>query len=1037
MVGNNNTNATAPNAYLVDLRSPAIAYPLWTSVLVSGLAADDENGILYITTTTIGGETRLHRWFYSDLDTGPMPLLTEPELIGPIRLKSSPLTNLTELHGLAWDEANKILYTVRSNANTGSPEGIYRIELQTGQPLAVPAFEFAAFADREMAGLDYDLATQMLYGVEDDSTPGPIGLWRINPATWAFTHVAAYPAFNLMNSEVDGLAILDGRAYFIVDRAAPAEVGNLNLTTLLSTTPFASPLTVTPSSVPMAGGAGAPSLLPVTAGQGPDLQLRLFDSPDPLLAPGAPYSYTLQVVNRGVDPATGVEVAFTLPPEATFLMSDPPVVPVMGVLTFNFASIPGGTFQTVTIDVQSNVPGVYSATASVTSIEADASPGNNFTRENTAVRAPTADLSVAVQAPVPCTVLADEIATFDVLISNAGPDTADGVSIVVTIPMGMTLFQSFPAGTLLGDQLTIPIPPIDADSTGFALIDLIPASDGFYTVSVSVSSTTLDPVAMNDVADASLQVPDFDSPATATAMAVFSSVPTHPSSLLPGEPIIRFLGTEVENFPVIATSSNGRYFSFVQNNNSGTATDSTLLRGTAAWPVDQPDLLEIVLREGDALPDSSPALIVGNFLGRTSINNSGRLVFSTTYTSSPSLPANGNEGMAQIDLFGNGLEVVREGQLAAAGLSNFNGLPSSAQIRDDGSISFYSAMVASAPVTSANSNAFFSIDAPAGPRTVLARYGITSLSVPAALGGPVTTVLNSLFNVNNNQFGLLRDYHGNTLFANDLNTPTPPVTSNGFLIRNLTAVVREGFVIPGSGFTSAVGESGNTLSNFIHGYALSPNGDWYAFGRNLDGQDWVLRNGEVVARTGDPIFTGSMENWSDAVFARTFNAVSGNRDGGYIIAGFTDNPNPLLQQVVVYFPAVGTPTVLLRGNDPVDLDANGLFDDDIFVGQLRLRQATLTPDALYAMIELRTAANTLCGAADPVPGRALVKVPLPLASRAGDRNADLAVDAFDLAEMLSRLGQTGSPANLDGDSASLISVRDISIVADNYGRPTP
>src|SRR5262249_20188627 len=77
--------------------------------------------------------------------------------------------------------------------------------------------------------------------------------------------------------------------------------------------------------------------------------------------------------------------------------------------------------------------------------------------------------------------------------------------------------------------------------------------------------------------------------------------------------------------------------------------------------------------------------------------------------------------------------------------------------------------------------------------------------------------------------------------------------------------IQEGYLIPGSSFTSPV--------TSIADAQMEPNGDWYAWGRNVDNGAWVVRNGVVIAAAGQSITPGSSEHWKAAT---AFIQVQGN-----------------------------------------------------------------------------------------------------------------------------------------------------------------
>jgi hypothetical protein len=68
---------------------------------------------------------------------------------------------------------------------------------------------------------------------------------------------------------------------------------------------------------------------------------------------------------------------------------------------------------------------------------------------------------------------------------------------------------------------------------------------------------------------------------------------------------------------------------------------------------------------------------------------------------------------------------------------------------------------------------------------------------------------------------------------------------------------------------------------------LDPLGNLIVRGENSDGLDWVIRNGTVVAQTGDPVVTGSTELLFDGTggFADTFFSIGGNLAGQFVFGG--------------------------------------------------------------------------------------------------------------------------------------------------------
>jgi hypothetical protein len=131
----------------------------------------------------------------------------------------------------------------------------------------------------------------------------------------------------------------------------------------------------------------------------------------------------------------------------------------------------------------------------------------------------------------------------------------------------------------------------------------------------------------------------------------------------------------------------------------------------------------------------------------------------------------------------------------------------------------------------------------------------------------------------------------------------------------------------------------------VFAVAMTGNGDWFARGDLTDDSDWAMRNGTVVAYSGDPIVSGSTELWGDALAA-----LAGNTVGDWVLAGNTDNADPDLDTVVV----LNGTTVLLREGDGVDLDGDGAADDGAEISGFSPNDLVLGADlTLLAFVTLR------------------------------------------------------------------------------------
>ncbi|MEC9373464.1 MAG: PEP-CTERM sorting domain-containing protein, partial [Planctomycetota bacterium] len=170
----------------------------------------------------------------------------------------------------------------------------------------------------------------------------------------------------------------------------------------------------------------------------------------------------------------------------------------------------------------------------------------------------------------------------------------------------------------------------------------------------------------------------------------------------------------------------------------------------------------------------------------------------------------------------------------------------------------------------------------------------------------------------------------NWMAQGDLNGAT---TGDDVLVYNNSVVIQEDSTL--SGFASPV----SAITESI----METNGDWYARGSNDDGQDWLLRNGALIAKTGDAIPGGLPgETISDALFGSAFFTMGGNNNGDVFWGATTSNLDPEADAVIVV-----NDMVILRQGDAVDLDGNGLLDDGVFVDIFNNDDGFLTDDLKY------------------------------------------------------------------------------------------
>jgi hypothetical protein len=224
--------------YLVE-PDTGVNHPLFDGFEIWGAAYDPDAERLFF----VDG-VNLYQWSLAD---------SVLKLLGIIR--NSDLTALSMV-GLAYGDGT--LYGIRNITSASDPEGLYAINTDTLIATLVTTFGTSPNMF-DMAGLDYDLDTGKLYATNDN--PATRGLVELG-LTGVITPIAPYPEGQ---TDLDGLAIGDGRAYLIPDD--PGFIYVYDFATMTYTTPISNPWT---TEEIFAGGAWIPGpepvYMPVAAG---------------------------------------------------------------------------------------------------------------------------------------------------------------------------------------------------------------------------------------------------------------------------------------------------------------------------------------------------------------------------------------------------------------------------------------------------------------------------------------------------------------------------------------------------------------------------------------------------------------------------------------------------------------------------------------------------------------------------------------------------------------------------------------------------
>ena len=394
-------------------------------------------------------------------------------------------------------------------------------------------------------------------------------------------------------------------------------------------------------------------------------------------------------------------------------------------------------------------------------------------------------------------------------------------------------------------------------------------------------------------------------------IVIHTDIVTSPLSDVPG-----IAGAKFSSFDRPALSPNGMQWAITADTDLPTNEDDVLLVNGS-----------VVLREDDSPSFVDPGEVINFFDQGIGINDAGQFVFSNDTdgaTTSDEYIVRGEPG-------GTYTVIAREGdQITGAPAGWLNGQLNTTALTASGDVGYESDNVTGTPNGTADDTVVML------GSTLLGQKGVT---VPAGqLSGLAQTWeffdFEDLFVSSDGAHYILQgDLDGDTVEEDDI------VVVDG------TVVIQENYPLPG-GPADVVDSLG------IFGVYMSHSGDWMADGDfDVTDADWVVYNGALVAMEGNPIHVGTTEAYdSGSFFVNVCNGV-----GDYLVGGTTDAADSTRNAVIV----LNNERVIVREGDPIDLDGNGLFDDDLYYNFFGSDDFRLTDDLkLYFVSTVRDGSST-------------------------------------------------------------------------------
>jgi uncharacterized repeat protein (TIGR01451 family) len=240
-----------------------------------------------------------------------------------------------------------------------------------------------------------------------------------------------------------------------------------------------------------------------------DLAVGLSGFPNPTIVGGS-LTYTVSVTNNGPATASGVVVSNSLPASVligSVNVSQGSAVVVGNLVFFNVGLLPKNGSATATISVTPQAYGVITAVAHASAIQPDPYQANNTAIAPITV-GQASDLAIGMTAR-PNPVVLNSNLTYQITVTNLGPNIATNVVVSQTLPIGINISSisvSQGSYTLNGNSLLCSLGTIIVGATANIRVVGATTRVGTLSSSATVTSSQSDPNPANNSVSASAQV---------------------------------------------------------------------------------------------------------------------------------------------------------------------------------------------------------------------------------------------------------------------------------------------------------------------------------------------------------------------------------------------------------------------------------------------------------------------------------------------------------------------------------------------------
>lgn len=603
---------------------------------------------------------------------------------------------------------------------------------------------------------------------------------------------------------------------------------------------------------------------------------------------GMNYDYTVTVTNAGPADATDVVVRDNLPAQVTFVTSslpdtnaDPAIVDV------TIPVVPAGGQVVYTITVTADAQALVTNTLTLISLnEVDTNAANDTFMLDT-INGSVADVSIT-KVDDGLKVIGDDI-TYTLEVSNAGPGTATNVLVTETLPAGVSLVSvSVPYVENTPGILEISYASIPNGGMETITVVVTPLSVGTYINVATVQATEIDPDDANNTAITSTRVGDFRD-----MTIIYSEIIGHPTAVVPGArdlsgvPVV----TEWKTLEDMAVSPDGSAWMVKGRSKDGTSLEIAMVQGSGL-------VGDMLAQEGQQIPGETVGALYDFFDAEFAFNDANDLAFGGRARG-----ASTDEMLLRS--LGGAVSVVVRDTSPANGLVDPNGAAgdetignsiNTGHMLNDGSIGFLAGNLGglTTPESAFDTGLF---------------YWSTLTQSVAFMQEGIT------------MFG--GDNVAAFVIGNFVTTPDGAHYAAELGLGPDTLSDEEALVVDG---VVEVRQNTNFMGvdiDAIFRVKMAGNGDWFARGDQPGDNDWAISNGALVAITGDSVDGGA------ETLGNVFTAFTGDSNGNYVLIANTSEPDEDFNEVIV----LNGTTVVVREGDPIDLDGNGMYDDNVFIGR--------------------------------------------------------------------------------------------------------